>query len=255
MIHFKACFHKSMKKYGVILSLLFILILVLINFSMCIDFHINKEQNKEVYKTIYVTPKEDWNIIKNLKENSRIIEEYYVEDSNLYSIKFINYKEAQKYALINTNNFSKISVATFDLDSTYGILKNVTKILIAFSGVVVLFLIFFFSINIIYNMEKDISLYKLIGYKNSKIIGLTLFSIYFFYFLLYILAIMIINVSYYLFGLKGANIISNVSLLNLLDLKAYLYIWGIISISIILSFLRIIFKIKNNSPIKLIKEY
>ena len=132
--------------------------------------------------------------------------------------------------------------------------QNVTKGLIFLCLIIIIILIFLFSINIIYNFEKDISLYKLLGFKDSYIISVTLIFIIIYYFLVYILALIIYIIIGKLLSINNVTIIKDIKFMNLLNCTYLIYICGFIIIVTLLSFIRIIYKIKKNNPINLVNS-
>ena len=52
MLYPKIFYQKSIRKYGLILVVLFTLILLLVNFSKCIDIQKNMEEDLDIYKTL-----------------------------------------------------------------------------------------------------------------------------------------------------------------------------------------------------------
>ena len=119
--------------------------------------------------------------------------------------------------------------------------------------IIILFIILFFSLNILYNLEKDISLFKLLGFKNKKIILITLGLLYIYYFLMFLISILLARIIYFIFSLNSLKLILGVNNLYILNINNYILLWLIISIFIILSFIRVTYKVVKISPINLIK--
>ena len=119
--------------------------------------------------------------------------------------------------------------------------------------IIILFIILFFSLNILYNLEKDISLFKLLGFKNKKIILITLGLLYIYYFLMFLISILLARIIYFIFSLNSLKLILGVNNLYILNINNYILLWLIISIFIILSFIRVTYKVIKISPINLIK--
>lgn len=254
MLIIKSYFHNNIVKYGIVLGLLFFTILFLINFSLTIDYQIDLKKNSEFYRTVRFSFKNNYNLeLINMNE-------YEIEDiinnmgSDEIDIIFKNYKDAMRFKDNNKDLFKTVYISDFDMNNNYKMTKNVTKGLIIICLIIILILIFLFSINIIYNIEKDISLYKLLGFNNKYIILITLFFIILYYLLLYAISILIYFIISKILILKGIVIIKDIKFMNLLSYNYLLYIWIFINTIMLLSFIRIIYKIKKNSPINLINS-
>jgi len=254
MLIIKSYFHNNIVKYGIVLGLLFFTILFLINFSLTIDYQIDLKKNSEFYRTVRFSFKNNYNLeLINMNE-------YEIEDiinnmgSDEIDIIFKNYKDAMRFKDNNKDLFKTVYISDFDMNNNYKMTKNVTKGLIIICLIIILILIFLFSINIIYNIEKDISLYKLLGFNNKYIILITLFFIILYYLLLYAISILIYFIISKILILKGIIIIKDIKFMNLLSYNYLLYIWIFINTIMLLSFIRIIYKIKKNSPINLINS-
>ena len=254
MLIIKSYFHNNIVKYGIVLGLLFFTILFLINFSLTIDYQIDLKKNSEFYRTVRFSFKNNYNLeLINMNE-------YEIEDiinnmgSDEIDIIFKNYKDAMRFKGNNKDLFKTVYISDFDMNNNYKMTKNVTKGLIIICLIIILILIFLFSINIIYNIEKDISLYKLLGFNNKYIILITLFFIILYYLLLYAISILIYFIISKILILKGIIIIKDIKFMNLLSYNYLLYIWIFINTITLLSFIRIIYKIKKNNPINLINS-
>lgn len=256
MIYIKSCINSSLKKYGIIMGILFIIILLLVNFYLSVDYHIENEKKSEVYRTLLFSPNSDWNVEEALKKYEKYIES--IDDSDdefKYMILFSDNKYFQDFLDEYSDNISKVSIAAFDVDSKYEVVRISIQGLIIVSLIIILFLIILFSVNIIYNMEKDISLYKLIGFRNSNIIVFTLAFIYCFYLMLYFMSIAFVLFLNKVIGMNGIEFLNEIRNIYLLNFRYYINIWGVINLAILLSFIRIVVKIKRNSPMTLIKSY
>ena len=252
MLIIKSYFHNNIIKYGIVLGLLFFTILFLINFSFTIDYQIDLKKNSEFYRTVRFSFKDDYNLeMINLNE-------YEIEDiinemsSDEIDIIFKNYNDAMRFKDNNKDLFKTVYISNFDMNNNYKVTKNVTNGLIIICLLIILILIFLFSINIIYNIEKDISLYKLLGFNDKYIILITLFFIILYYLLLYVISILIYFIFSKILILKEMVIIKDIKFMNLLSYRYLLYVWIFISVITFLSFIRIIYKIKKNSPINLV---
>ena len=193
MINFKVFLNKSVRKYGLILFVLFILIIICWNFNLCIDNQIKNESNMELYRSVSFVSKNKWNVEKSIEKYKDQIEEY-EESENDYYLKFFDMTQLENFIEENKGNFSSISIASFSLDSKYGSIRTISDVLIILIVVSSIILILIFSVNIIYNLEKDIALYKLLGFKNKKIILYTLSFIYLYYFAMYLLAVLLMPI-------------------------------------------------------------
>ena len=254
MLYLKIFYQKSIRKYGLILVVLFTLILLLVNFSKCIDIQKNMEEDLDIYKTLTFVPKSNWNYLDSITKYENYIADYDVDkESNTCYIKFKERENLKQYLDEYQKNFSKLSIYDFSLDSKYNAIKNVTKCLIILSISIILFIILFFSLNILYNLEKDISLFKLLGFKNKKIILITLSLLYIYYFLMFLISILLARIIYYVFSLNSLKVILGVNNLYILNINNYIFLWLIITIFIILSFIRVTYKVVKISPINLIK--
>lgn len=254
MLYLKIFYQKSIRKYGLILVVLFTLILLLVNFSKCIDIQKNMEEDLDIYKTLTFVPKSNWNYVDSITKYENYIADYDVDkESNTCYIKFKERENLKQYLDEYQKNFSKLSIYDFSLDSKYNAIKNVTKWLIILSISIILFIILFFSLNILYNLEKDISLFKLLGFKNKKIILITLGLLYIYYFLMFLISILLARIIYFIFSLNSLKLILGVNNLYILNINNYILLWLIISIFIILSFIRVTYKVIKISPINLIK--
>ena len=92
------------------------------------------------------------------------------------------------------------------------------------------------------------------GFKDSYIISVTLIFIIIYYFLVYILALIIYIIIGKLLSINNVTIIKDIKFMNLLSCTYLIYIWGFIIIVTLLSFIRIIYKIKKNNPINLVNS-
>ena len=92
------------------------------------------------------------------------------------------------------------------------------------------------------------------GFKDNYIISVTLIFIIIYYFLVYILALIIYIIIGKLLSINNVTIIKDIKFMNLLNCTYLIYIWGFIIIVTLLSFIRIIYKIKKNNPINLVNS-
>ena len=251
MLRIKSCLDKTIIKYGIIISILFIILFFMCNFILTINKQLSKERENEIYRTIYVVPINEIEFNKSIdefKDNIEII----TNDFDEYYITFKEYKDVNNYLNKYSNIFSRKSINNEDIDSKFSLTKNVIYTLVIIVSIIVIILIFIFSYNIIYNLENDIALYKLIGYKNKNIILSLCFSLYLFYFIMYNVSYLIVYILY-IFLLNKIAIINNITNTFLLNITHFSISWLIISIPIFCSYIRIIKRITSISPIKFIK--
>ena len=70
---------------------------------------------------------------------------------------------------------------------------------------------------------------------------------------MFLISILLTRIIYYVFSLNSLKVILGVNNLYILDFNDYIFLWLIISIFIILSFIRVTYKVIKISPINLIK--
>lgn len=240
MIHLKAIMNKSNIKQIIIFFLLFVSIIIFIClFKNTSDIYL-KEKEKEDYRTIYITIKPFVNKEEIL--NDDMIEKY-LNEENEYIIVLKSSNNVDNFKLKYNNMINRFASQSFN-DSSYKISKTIISIILSISIIIMTILIFVFSINYIYNIEKDIALYKLIGYSNNKIIKLFIIYMLLLYFVIYIISIIISFII-----TKYIITIAFISVLEILIL--YLFV----IIIVLISFIRIIKRIKKISPIELINSY
>lgn len=244
MIHLKICLNKNVIKQAIIFLFLVISIMIFISFYKKTNYEYKTEQEKEIYRTLnikFYNEEEVKNIISALKLD--IKDRGDVE----YIITFKSVKEMNEFIEKNNDKIATLSIQPFN-DNTYKISIKVISIIIVLCSVLIMILIFTFSLNFIYNMEKDIFLYKLLGFKTSNIILYLSGFILLFYILVYvigyILSLLVLKILIYY------DVVS--SFLNVYEL-GLLFIGMILLI--FLSLIRVIVKIRKISAISLIKSY
>lgn len=244
MIHLKICLNKNVIKQAIIFLFLVISIMIFISFYKKTNYEYKTEQEKEIYRTLnikFYNEEEVKNIISALKLDIKDMGDVG------YIITFKSVKEMNEFIEKNNDKIATLSIQPFN-DNTYKVSIKVISIIIVLCSVLIMILIFTFSLNFIYNMEKDIFLYKLLGFKTSNIILYLSGFILLFYILVYvigyILSLLVLKILIYY------DVVS--SFLNVYEL-GLLFIGMILLI--FLSLIRVIVKIRKISAISLIKSY
>ena len=146
MIYIKSCINSSLKKYGIIMGILFVIILLLVNFYLSVDYHIENEKKSEVYRTLLFSPNSDWNVEEAFKKYEKYIESVDdLDDEFKYNILFSDNEHFQEFLDEYSDNISKVSISAFDVDSKYVVVKISIQVLVIVSLIIILFLIFLFS--------------------------------------------------------------------------------------------------------------
>lgn len=256
MIHLKACFHKSVIKYGIILLLLFLSLLTFFNMKKYVDNNLKEEQNAIIYRTVSVKPKDASLLLEIISVNPDKIENYSFDTmSQRYIIIFKNISYIDSFLNSNSSNISEVQRNEFSMKDTYSVLQSIFNVIIGVASILLLILIFLFSINLIYNLEKDIALYKLLGYSQNQIILTLVVGIYLFYLCLFLISIVLMYLLFFFLKNFNIQILEGNTIRTILTFKDYLFVWGISNVSILLSFIRVVRKVKKISPIELIKSY
>ena len=254
MINFKICFKKNLRKYIFIFVFLFLLSLFFCCLIKSIDNKIIIEENKPQYRTIIINLGDYENIKKDIKSNEEIIENYeYNVEKREISITFVSVNTLNDFLNKYEDNFISIIKENFS-NSNYYIARNIFKTIMIISIILTTALMVIFSISFIYNLEKDIALYKLLGFSNKKILSLIFTFMYLLYITTYFSSIIIVNIGVKLINYFNISIIEKMNFIQL-GVKEYLYMFAFFSIVDLLSFIRIIIKVKKISPIKFIKSY
>ena len=243
MIYLKAFYSKYFFKYGVIFLLLFSAVNVFLSLIKTFNYSIANEEKNEIYRTISISGNDLNNILRESKVN---IESYeYDEENNEYIVVFYKIDDVQKFLNQYAENIDTIARQPFT-DTSY----SKTKVFFVGTMIIVLmiivFLIVVFLTNIIQMFEKNIALFKLVGYRDIKIIFILFSFILVFYF---IICSMSFIVEYIVMKLLVSNFVNDIILLSIKDYFMILLIVLIIISSIFIIKITIIKKI---SPIKLI---
>ena len=254
MIHFKICFNKNLIKYICIFVLLFSTII----FSLCLIKNINNkiiiEQKDIRYRSALIDLGEYKNIEIDLKDNEDIIENYdYASDNREILITFVDENSLNNFLNKYEKNFYSVSTESFS-NSNYYIVRNIFNVIILISLILIVFLIIIFSVNLIYNLERDVALYKLLGFSNMKILTFLFIFMYLVYTFSYLLSIIIINITFKFIHYFNISIFNDMKFIQL-EILEYFVIFLFFSIIILFSFIRVAIKAKKVSPIELIKSY
>lgn len=252
MIHLKACFNKNIVRYEIIFILLFSTIMMCNAFVKSVDKSLEIEKNKEEYRTLLIED-DDTNKVKIvLKNNKDIIEDYSIDEiNNQVVVLFNNIDDLEKF--IEKNKFNGMTTQPFQ-DSNYMITRNIFNGILVVINILIFILIIIFSINLIHNLEKDISLYKLIGYSDKKIIKYLLLGLYGFYLGTYLISIILSLILLKLVPMFNVEFLKDITIIRLLNLKDYIIIGFEVILVVALSSINIVSKIKKVTPIKLMNS-
>ena len=178
-----------------------------------------------------------------LSNNKKIIS--INKENNEYILIFKKSYNVEEFHQSYKNEITVFSTQPFN-DNNFHTINVVLKGALIICIVLIIILIFNFSLNFIYSVEKDVALLKLIGFSNKKIVIILTSLLYLLYSLTYIFSIFVSKI--FLIIIDKLKILPNTDFINFSEL---LLIYGVVSFIIILSFSRIIFKIKKTSPIML----
>lgn len=243
MINFKVFYNKILLKYIIIFLALFTAIISFFIYFEYINVSINEKIESKENRTLSLTfnSNVDYNQILNNYKNK--ILSYECNDNNCILI-FDKVSSLMQFKKNNINNIEKLLVGEITNNENNYIIKNILTFVIVISCVTFLILLFLFSKNIIYNLKKDIALYKLVGFSNIKICNIMFRFLGIYYFLLLIISsILGCFIMYVVIGIE-------------MELK-----WNclfncmfIISLCLLLSFLQLTFKIKKVTPMEMINS-
>ena len=248
MIYLKSLYNKNIWKYFFIFLILFSLSLMLLNIYKCYKLAVIKELKKTEYRTIMVNFNDECNIEETLSLYQDKIEK--IEEDNII---FKTREDLEAFATQNSSCFSKSIILTTNIDN-YIYIRNILFILFSVIMILIIILISVFSLNMLYDIKKDIALYKLIGYKLKNIMKKILEFYGLFYFFVYILSIILVN-SILKFG-SFASLSNYLKLdnLNLLSINNYLEVGLVIILMLVAVLKRLSKVIKVSKPIELIKS-
>lgn len=245
MIFFKSLYSKNIWKYLLIFILLFTISLLLLDFYKCFELATNKELNKEVYRTITVTFKEECDketILNTYKEK--------IENLDDDNILFKKRTYLEKFIQNTSTCFLESIVPTTNIDNYINI-KNALLITFIIVLALVIFLASIFSLNMIYDIRKDIALYKLIGYKTKDIMYI-MFNFFLFFYLITYLSSISLTILIFKFG--NFNVLNDylkIDKLDTLNFYNYLEVGLIIFLILVIILKRIKYLIKTNKSIEL----
>lgn len=243
MIFFKLFYNKNIYKQIVIFTLLFTSILILCSlYDSSIKNYYNVKED-EKYRTSIITFIKDYDV-SNILNDKRIIS--INKDSEEYTLVFKKSLDVEKFHLVYKDQIQSFASQPFS-DNNFNITNIILRCVLIVCVVIMVILFFSFSINFIYSIQKDISLLKLVGFSNRRIIFMLFLFIFLLYSLIYIFSIFISYI--FLNAMKWLDILSSVVFIDIFQL---FIIYGIISFIILLSFLRIVYNIKKMSPIMLV---
>lgn len=243
MINFKVFYNKILLKYIIIFLALFTAIISFFIYFEYINVSINERIESEENRTLSLTFNNNVNYNQVLNNYKNKILSYKCNDNDCILI-FDKVSSLIQFKKNNINNIEKLLISEMTNNENNYIIKNILTFVIAISCVTFLILLFLFSKNIIYNLKKDIALYKLLGFSNLMICNIIFRFLGIYYFLILIISNIL---GYFLM-----YVVINIEL----ELK-----WSclfnctfIISFCFLLSFLQLAFKIKRVSPIEMIKS-
>lgn len=243
MIFFKLFYNKNIYKQIVIFTLLFTSILILCSlYDSSIKNYYNVKED-EKYRTAIITFIRDYDV-SNILNDKRIIS--INKDSDEYTLVFKRSLDVEEFHLVYKDQIQSFASQPFS-DNNFNITNIILRCVLIVCVVIMVILFFSFSINFIYSIQKDISLLKLVGFSNRRIIFMLFLFIFLLYSLIYIFSIFISYI--FLNAMKWLDILSSVVFIDIFQL---FIIYGIISFIILLSFLRIVYNIKKMSPIVLV---
>lgn len=253
MIHLKACYNKSIIKYGIIILILFTATNVFLSLINSVNNSLEDEMNKPEYRTIIITDEHIEEIEKILNSNSNLIEIKTLDKLNSqYNITFKNKDGMNEFVERYEEEFFKLSIFTFN-NNSYVIARNIFWGITIICIILIYILVLIFSLNLIYNLEKDIALYKLLGFNENNIIKYLIITIYIYYLFIYlvstVLSMALLKV------ISQINQLPYITIFKTLSFKESIVTWLLINISLIFAGVRIVYKIKKISPIKFIKSY
>lgn len=240
MIHLKAFINKSNIKQIIVFFLLFTTIIIFICLLKNIKISYTKEKESKEYRTTYITFIENYNP-ENILNDFKI--EKYLYEGDIYVVLFKQTSYIKEFKTKNNSIINTFASQNFN-DTNIIISKTIINILLSISIIIMSTLIFLFSMNYIYNIEKDVALYKLLGYSNNKIIKLLII-----YMLLLYLTIYLIST---ITSLLITKYIIKITFINTFET---ILIYIVISLIVFISFIRIINKVKKISPITLISSH
>lgn len=256
MVHVKSFYNKNIIKYGIMFVLIFTVICILFSFYKNVNFSLKQELRKKEYNTIFIGDidiKEE-NIEQILKKyNINIKKIKYNNSTGQYEITFGNIDDLRNNLDIIKENFTNVHTYSLDVQN-YEIARNIFAIVLIIIIILLFILIISFMMDFIFNLEKNIALYKLIGYSNKNIIRYLKFAIYTYFLILFIISIFISLIIFKTFFSK-IIFLSFIKIVDILSLSDYFYIYIAINTALFIAFIRVTSRINNINPILLVKKY
>lgn len=246
MIYFKSLYNKQIFKYLLIFVILYSALLTFFNFVKYGNEKNEEIKNSESNRTVLIYNIEDnINIEKRIeKYKNKILSQIFNSSTNEYSLVFDTISNKNNFMQENSDlNYGSVILEN---NSYYKVTLTIFSILLIITIVFIILLIILFSTNLIYNIEENIALFKLIGFPQLKILTILLIMFIAYHVVLYFLSIIIFNFI--------TNNIGDISKIYI-NINNYLMIGTFIIIAILISFLRVIYKVKKITPILLMKEY
>ncbi len=243
MINFKIFYDKLLLKYVIVFISLFTALISFFIYFKYINVSIEEQIESEENRTLYLT-------FALEVDSSKIIDKYknhilkYECNNNECALTFDKVLSAMKFKNDNISNFENISVNAINNTENNYIIKTVLIFIIIISCIIFLVLLFLFSKNIIYSLRKDIALYKLVGFSNSKIYSIICKFLGTYYLILFIVSIILSN--FILYIIMDINIKSQFSYLPSCILVVFL--------CLLISFFQLAIKIKKITPIEMIND-
>lgn len=243
MINFKIFYNKFLLKYVIIFLALFTAIISFFIYSEYTSVSIEKKVEAEENRTLYLTFNKNVDCNRLINKYKNKILDYECNDNNCMLI-FDKALSAMQFKNNNINDIENILVNEITNNENNYIIKTVLIFVITISCITFLILLFLFSKNIIYNLKKDIALYKLIGFSNLKICNIIFKFLGAYYFILFIISNIL---SYFILYIAiGINMEFKLSCLINCMLIVFL--------CLLISLLQLTFKIKKITPIEMINS-
>lgn len=243
MIFFKLFYNKNIYKQIIVFTLLFISALVFCSlYNSSIKNYYSVKEDKKYRTAIIIFVKDyDESIILNDK---RIVS---VDKSgDEYILVFKRSLDVEEFHLVYKDQIQSFASQPFS-DNNFYITNIILRDILIVCIVIIVILIYNFLVNFIYTIQKDISLLKLIGFSNKRIIFMLVLFIFLLYSLIYLFSLF---VSYIILNVMNKlNVMTAFAFVNIFQL---FIIYGVISFIILLSFVKIFWNIKKMSPIMLV---
>ncbi len=243
------CFNKTIQKYAVCLFITFLFVVFLLNFKVSLEQKImnlknNIEENRIIVVEIYSE-----NTINKFKRDKSIEKIEKLDYS--YKITFKNYNDIDSFK----EKYSKYlkSITSISNNDNTSIITNVTYIIDIIIYIVEFAILIILALNInqiILETKYDISLYKLIGYKNIDILRYYAIILLVFIVLFYFISLFVNLI--FIFILNFVFKVINLDFILIFSYKNFFIFLLILFFSIFLILLNFR-RISNISPIDLMK--